>query len=227
MFRVSAIIPSAGVGSRFGEKKQFKNLSGEPLWAHTLKPFILSSLVDEIIFVVEESLVSVVKKSEFFKQLIKKKEIKVATGGVRRMDSVLNGIHVSKKMNDIVCIHDVARPFVEKSSINKTIEACKDFDGAILAIPSVDTVKNVENQIINTTLNRDQTWMAQTPQTFHKNKLLKAFNDNLNANVTDESTLMELSGYSIKIINGDNKNFKITKKIDWELAKIIASENKL
>ena len=69
--------------------------------------------------------------------------------------------------------------------------------------------------------------MAQTPQTFHKDKLLKAFNDNLNVNVTDESTLMELSGFSIKIINGDDKNFKITKKIDWELAKIIASENKL
>ena len=227
MFRVSAIIPSAGASSRFGEKKQFKNLNGEPLWAHTLKPFILSSLIDEIVFVVEKSLVSVIKKSEFFKQFVKKKQIKVATGGVRRMDSVFNGINVSKKMNDIVCIHDVARPFVEKSSINKTIEACKDFDGAILAIPSIDTVKNVENKIIKTTLNRNQIWMAQTPQTFHKDKLLKAFNDNLNVNVTDESTLMELSGCSIKIINGDNKNFKITKKIDWDLAKIIASKNKL
>ena len=130
-------------------------------------------------------------------------------------------------MNDIVCIHDVARPFVEKSSINKTIEACKDYDGAILAIPSIDTVKNVENKIIKTTLNRNQIWMAQTPQTFHKDKLLKAFNDNLNVNVTDESTLMELSGCSIKIINGDNKNFKITKKLDWELAKIIFKENDL
>ena len=69
--------------------------------------------------------------------------------------------------------------------------------------------------------------MAQTPQTFHKEKLLRAYNHNINVNVTDESTLMELSGFSIKIINGDDKNFKITKKIDWELAKIIASENKL
>ena len=130
-------------------------------------------------------------------------------------------------MNNVVCIHDVARPFVKSSLINKTIEACKDFDGAILAIPSVDTVKNVKNEIITGTLNRSQAWMAQTPQTFHKDKLLKAFNDNLNVNVTDESTLMELSGCSIKIINGDNKNFKITKKIDWELAKIITKKNKL
>ena len=227
MLRVSAIIPGAGVGSRFGEKKQIKNLNGEPLWVHTLKPFILSSLIDEIVFVVEENLVSIIKKSGFFKQFVKKKEIKITKGGARRMDSVLNGINVSKNMNDIVCIHDVARPFVKKSLINKTIKACKDFDGAILAIPSVDTVKNVENGIITKTLNRSQTWMAQTPQTFHKDKLLKAYNDNVNINITDESTLMELSGFSIKIINGDDQNFKITKKIDWGLAKIIARENKL
>ena len=227
MLRVSAIIPGAGVGSRFGEKKQFKNLNGKPLWAHTLKPFILSSLIDEIIFVVEENLLSLVQESDYFKRLIKEKEIKITKGGARRMDSVLNGIHVSKKVNDIVCIHDVARPFVKKSLINKTIEACEDFDGAILAIQCIDTVKSVENKIIKRTLNRNKTWMAQTPQTFHKDKLLKAYNDNIDVNVTDESTLMELSGLSIKIISGDDRNFKITKKIDWALAKIIAKENKL
>ena len=227
MLRVSAIIPGAGVGSRFGEKKQFKNLKGEPIWVHTLKPFILSSLIDEIIFVVEESLISLFQESDYFKRFIKEKEIKITKGGLRRMDSVLNGIQVSKEVNDIVCIHDVARPFVQKSLINKTIEACEEFDGAILAIPCVDTVKNVENKIIKRTLNRSKTWMAQTPQTFHKDKLLKAYNDNINVNVTDESTLMELSGASIKIIRGDDRNFKITKKIDWELAKIITRKNKL
>tara|TARA_B100001540_G_scaffold162681_1_gene143976 strand:+ start:162 stop:845 length:684 start_codon:yes stop_codon:yes gene_type:complete len=227
LFKVSAIIPAAGSGSRFGGKKQFKNLNGEPLWAHTLKPFVQSSLIDEIIFVVEEGFIGIIRESSCFKQFVEEKEIKITKGGARRMDSVLNGIQVSKKMNDIVCIHDVARPFVSKSLINKTIEACKNFNGAISAVPTVDTVKNVENKIIKKTLSRSQTWMAQTPQTFRKNKLLKAFNDNVNVNVTDESTLMELSGFSIKIINGEDKNFKITKKIDWVLAKIIAKENKL
>ena len=227
MFRVSAIIPGAGVGSRFGEKKQFKNLNGEPLWAHTFKPFILSSFVDEIIFVVEESFISIIKESASFKKFVKEKEIKITKGGVRRMDSVLNGIQVSKKINDIVCIHDVARPFLKKSFINKTIEACKDFDGAILATPSVDTVKSVKNEFIKKTLDRRQVWMAQTPQTFHKHKLLKAYNENTGVNATDESMLMELSGFSIKIINGDDRNFKITKEKDWGLAEIIARENKL
>ena len=226
MFKVSAIIPGAGIGSRFGEKKQFKILRGKPLWVRTLKPFVLSNLIDEIVFVVEESLISIVKGSDYYKEFVKEKEIKIAKGGVRRSNSVLNGIQVSKKTNDIICIHDVARPFVRVSLINETIEACKDFDGAILAIPSVDTVKNVENKIIKKTLDRSQTFMAQTPQTFHKEKLLRSYNNNVNVKITDESTLMELSGYSVKIINGENKNFKITKKIDWELAKIIASGNK-
>ena len=66
---------------------------------------------------------------------------------------------------------------------------------------------------------------AQTPQTFHKRKLLKAYKNNIKVKVTDEATLMELSGYSIKIINGEDINFKITKKIDWETAKIIASSS--
>ena len=227
MLRVSAIIPGAGVGSRFGEKKQFKNLNGKPLWVHTIEPFVESVLIDEIIIVVEENLINTIQSSDSFKQFVKEKEIKITVGSKRRMDSVLNGIQISKKTNDIICIHDVARPFIKTSLINKTIKSCKKYDGAILAVPSIDTVKNVKNRIISETLDRGKIWMAQTPQTFQKKKLLKAYNDNINVNVTDESTLMELSGFSIKIILGDDKNFKVTNKIDWEVAKIIASENKL
>ena len=225
MSKVSAIIPGAGVGSRFGEKKQIKNLNGKPLWAHTFEPFINSRLINEIIFVIEESSINIIRESNFYREFSREKEIKIAIGGEMRKDSVLNGIQVSKETNDIVCIHDAARPFVKESLINETIEACKSFDGAISAIPSVDTVKDVENGIIKTTLNRGQIWMAQTPQTFHKDKLLKSYSDNINVKATDESTLMELSGFSIKVINGENRNFKVTKKIDWELAKIIAREN--
>ncbi len=225
MFKVSAIIPAAGVGSRFGERKQFKNLNGKPLWVHTIEPFLESDLIDEIIFIVEGSLVNVIQSSDSFKLINKKKEVKIAKGGPSRTDSVFNGIQISKKINDIVCIHDVARPFVKTSLIEKTIQYCENYDGSILAIPSTDTVKYVSDKIISKTLNRSEVWMAQTPQTFHKRKLLKAYKNNIKVKVTDEATLMELSGYSIKIINGEDINFKITKKIDWETAKIIASSN--
>ena len=221
MVKVSAIIPAAGSGSRFGEEKQFKILSGRPLWAYTLDPFIKSSLINEIVFVVPEAYINTVQSSESFIIASKKKEIKVIPGGPKRTDSVLNGLYSTKKTNGLVCIHDAARPFIRQSFITETVNSCKDFDGAVLAIPSVDTVKVVKDEIINKTIDRTIIWMAQTPQTFHRDKLLDAFKNNINVHVTDESVLMELSGYSIKIINGDAENFKITNKLVWELAKII------
>ena len=221
MVKVSAIIPAAGSGSRFGEEKQFKILSGRPLWAYTLDPFIKSSLINEILFIVPEIYINTVQSSESFIIASKKKEIKVIPGGSKRTDSVLNGLYSTKKTNGLVCIHDAARPFIRQSFITETVNSCKDFDGAVLAIPSVDTVKVVKDEIINKTIDRTIIWMAQTPQTFHRDKLLDAFKNNINVHVTDESVLMELSGYSIKIINGDAENFKITNKLDWELAKII------
>ena len=221
MVKVSAIIPAAGTGSRFGEEKQFKILRGRPLWAYTLDPFIKSSLINEILFIVPETYINTVQSSESFIIASKKKEIKVIPGGPKRTDSVLNGLYSTKKTNGLVCIHDAARPFIRQSFITETVNSCKDFDGAVLAIPSVDTVKVVKDEIINKTIDRTIIWMAQTPQTFHRDKLLDAFKNNINVHVTDESVLMELSGYSIKIINGDAENFKITNKLDWELAKII------
>ena len=221
MVKVSAIIPAAGSGSRFGEEKQFKILSGRPLWAYTLDPFIKSSLINEILFIVPETYINTVQSSESFIIASKKKEIKVVPGGPKRTDSVLNGLYSTKKTNGLVCIHDAVRPFIRESFITETVNSCKDFDGAVLAIPSVDTVKVVKNEIINKTIDRTIIWMAQTPQTFHRDKLLDAFKNNINVHMTDESVLMELSGYSIKIINGDAENFKITNKLDWELAKII------
>ena len=224
MVKVSAIIPAAGSGSRFGEEKQFKILSGRPLWAYTLDPFIKSSLINEILFIVPEIYINTVQSSESFIIASKKKEIKVIPGGPKRNDSVLNGLYSTKKTNGLVCIHDAVRPFIRESFITETVSSCKDFDGAVLAIPSVDTVKVVKDEIINKTIDRTIIWMAQTPQTFHRDKLLDAFKNNINVHVTDESVLMELSGYSIKIINGDAENFKITNKLDWELAKIIVGK---
>ena len=221
MVKVSAIIPAAGSGSRFGEEKQFKILNGRPLWAYTLDSFIKSSLINEIVFIVPETYINTIQSSESFIIASKKKEIKVIPGGPKRTDSVLNGLYSTKKTNGLVCIHDAARPFIRESFITETVNSCKDFDGAVLAIPSVDTVKVVKDEIINKTIDRTIIWMAQTPQTFHRDKLLDAFKNNINVHVTDESVLMELSGYSIKIINGDAENFKITNKLDWELAKII------
>ena len=221
MNKVSAIILAAGSGSRFGEKKQFKKLKGKPIWAYSLYTFIQSNFVDELILVVPIDSLGFLKQSQLFASLSKKNSIKLILGGESRKDSVLNGLKAVKKTNDIVCIHDAARPFIKPSYIKDSIEACKEFDGAIIAIPAVDTVKKADDQIIKNTIDRESLWMAQTPQAFKKEKLLYAIKMFSHLNVTDESMLMEEANFKIKLIEGDYFNFKITNEIDWELAKVI------
>ena len=222
MNKVSAIILAAGSGSRFGEIKQFKELNGKPIWVYSINTFILSECVDELILVIPNYSLETLKKSQIFISLNKKDNIKLVSGGESRKDSVINGLKSVKEENDIVCIHDAARPFIKTSYIKHSIDACSEFDGAIIAIPAVDTVKKADNQLIKNTIDRESLWMAQTPQTFKKDKLLYAIKNFSHLNITDESILIEEANFKIKLIQGDQSNFKITNAIDWELAKVIA-----
>ncbi len=221
MYKVSAIILAAGSGNRFGEKKQFKKLNEKPIWVYSLNIFSRSECVDELILVIPNDSLETLKKSQFFKSLNKENNIKLVSGGESRKDSVINGLKAVNKANNIVCIHDAARPFIKTSYIKDSIDACSEFDGAIIAIPVVDTVKKADNKQIKNTIDRKSLWMAQTPQTFQKEKLLYAIKNFSHLNITDESMLMEEANFKIKLIEGDQSNFKITNEMDWELAKVI------
>ena len=221
MDKVSVIILAAGSGSRFGAKKQFKKLNEKPIWVYSLNTFIRSKCVDELILVIPNDSIETLKKSQVFISLNNKHSIELVSGGESRKDSVINGLKAVKKTNDIVCIHDAARPFIKASYIKHSIDACSEFDGAIIAIPVVDTVKKADNKQIKNTIDRKSLWMAQTPQTFQKEKLLYAIKNFSHLNITDESMLMEEANFKIKLIEGDQSNFKITNEMDWELAKVI------
>jgi|TARA_B100000745_G_scaffold39494_1_gene24176 2-C-methyl-D-erythritol 4-phosphate cytidylyltransferase len=220
--KVSAIIPAAGSGERFGEEKQFKLLSGRPLFFHTLKLFLQSDYIDEIIVAVPSANVDSTHRDVL--SMSAGKPVKVVAGGTRRQDSVKNGIDVSDSDSTLVCVHDAARPFVTEDLIQRSISACEFADGAIVGIPSKDTVKFSENGLVKETLDREKIWLAQTPQCFHKNKLLQAlyYAETENLTGTDESALMEAMGFSIKLVEGDSNNFKITTKDDWIRAEIVA-----
>jgi len=220
--KVSAIIPAAGSGERFGEEKQFKLLSGRPLFFHTLKLFLQSDYIDEIIVAVPSANVDPTHRDVL--SMSAGKPVKVVAGGTRRQDSVKNGIDVSDSHSTLVCIHDAARPFVTEDLIQRSISACEFADGAVVGIPSKDTVKISENGFVKETLDREKIWLAQTPQCFHKNKLLQAlyYAETENLTGTDESALMEAMGFSIKLVEGDSNNFKITTKDDWIRAEIVA-----
>ena len=220
--KVSAIIPAAGSGERFGEEKQFKLLSGRPLFFHTLKLFLQSDYIDEIIVAVPSANVDSTHRDVL--SMSAGKPVKVVAGGTRRQDSVKNGIDVSDLDSTLVCIHDAARPFVTEDLIQRSISACEFADGAVVGIPSKDTVKFSENGLVKETLAREKIWLAQTPQCFHKNKLLQAlyYAETENLTGTDESALMEAMGFSIKLVDGDSNNIKITTKDDWIRAEIVA-----
>ena len=221
--KVSVIIPCAGSGNRFGELKQFKILNGEPLLFLSLKPFLDLKEVLEIIIAVPKNKVNFVK-SYNKKETYSKKKIKVVEGGSHRHKSILNCIKMLDAKTKLICIHDAARPFITKELIQKCLEKCKKYDGAILATKSSDTVKYSDDKIIEKTINRDKIWLAQTPQVFHKNKLIKAIKRSSEANekVTDESILMEKMGYSIRLVDGNINNLKITFNSDWKFAEFLA-----
>ena len=220
--KVSAIIPAAGSGERFGEEKQFRLLSGRPLFFHALKLFLQSDYIDEIILVVPSANVDSTYRDAL--SIAAGKPLKVVSGGTRRQDSVKNGIDVIDSASKLVCIHDAARPFVTEDLIHRSILTCEFFDGVVVGIPSKDTVKVAENGLVKATLEREKIWLAQTPQCFHKNKLIQALDNAETENLTgtDESALMEAMGFSIKLVDGDPNNFKITTKDDWRQAEIAA-----
>jgi 2-C-methyl-D-erythritol 4-phosphate cytidylyltransferase len=222
--KITAIIPAAGAGERFGEKKQLKLLNGRPLIFHTIQPFINSELINEIIVVVPKENVNQVDRE--FKSTLTSKKIEVISGGKTRQQSVNNGLKMSNKESELICIHDGVRPFLTVTLIEKVIKAAIGHDGAILATPSSDTIKRVLGNQILETLPREEIWRAQTPQVFLKSALEEAIEIAIDENLegTDEASILEKIGYQIGFIEGSSLNIKITTKEDWIFAKAIYNE---
>ncbi|MDP6907250.1 MAG: 2-C-methyl-D-erythritol 4-phosphate cytidylyltransferase [Candidatus Marinimicrobia bacterium] len=213
LFNVGAVLPAAGIGTRFGEKKQFKYLANKPLFLYALNIFLKCKEITEIVIVTnKEDVEYIYKETESLKT---KKHIKVIAGGPRRQDSVMNGCLALSNSIEFVTIHDIVRPFVTNDIILSTILGCNDSDGCIAALLSNDTVKEVKNLNIVRTIDRDKIWLAQTPQTFKIKVLLEAMT---NHNATDEASMVEAAGGAVTVTEGSIMNFKITTSDDWKLA---------
>ncbi len=215
--KVTAVLLAAGKGRRLGEKKQFIKLKGEPLFQYSLNTINKIDLISEIILVLPEEDLDRIKVFSF------KNVIKVS-GGKERQESVYNALKYIDG-SDIVVIHDSARPFaVEKMFIEGINNVKSGWDGSITAIKARDTIKRVKEGKVIQTLNREELYIIQTPQTFLFNKLLyvheKAVKDNIVG--TDDAFLMEKYGYNITVNEGSVLNFKITTKEDMILANCIA-----
>lgn len=222
----AGIILAGGTGSRFdstlSSKKQFIEFDGEPLFFKSLRCFDESGKFEKIIISLPKD-----DFQHYKNQIINlslSSNIDFVMGGSSRQKSVMNAFDRIKNFFDIVVIQDGVRPFIQKTWINKLIKLMNLFDGAIIAIPSSDTIKiSKDKKKITKTLDRDEIWFAQTPQSFKVSILKKAFDYSLNNNfeATDESGLVEKIGGKVGLVLGDKYNIKLTNKEDLLIAKSI------
>jgi len=218
--RVGAVVPSAGQGERFGNKKQFRPLGRRPLLFHTLTPFLKCDDIAEIVVVIPEEDLEMISRE--LASFTSAKPVKTVAGGSQRQISVLNGCLALSDNVEIIAVHDAARPFVTPELISATIAGCNEADGCIAALPSKDTVKEVSENNIHRTIDRDSIWLAQTPQTFHKDILINALQQDMVA--TDEASMVEATGGTVVVTEGFAGNFKITTREDWQLAENIIND---
>ena len=222
----AGIILAGGTGSRFdstlSSKKQFIEFDGEPLFFKSLRCFDESRKFEKIIISLPKD-----DFQHYKNQIINlslSSNIDFVIWGSSRQKSVMNAFDRIKNFFDIVVIQDGVRPFIQKTWINKLIKLMNLFDGAIIAIPSSDTIKiSKDKKKITKTLDRDEIWFAQTPQSFKVSILKKAFDYSLNNNfeATDESGLVEKIGGKVGLVLGDKYNIKLTNKEDLLIAKSI------
>jgi 2-C-methyl-D-erythritol 4-phosphate cytidylyltransferase len=213
----SAIVVAGGSGKRFGGKKQFINLEGEIVLKIAVKAFDIPDISRIVVVVPNEDVNEVQACLQEFKN-----KIKVVSGGKTRHNSVMNGLNAAGNC-DIALIHDGVRPFVTERLIKKVIDGIKEADGCIPVLPVTDTIKIAENGFIKKTVPREYLFSVQTPQAFKMEKILDAHKKAMGREYipTDDSMLIEESGGTIKIVEGERFNIKITLPEDMILAEAI------
>ena len=216
--RVVAVVPSAGRGARMGgvTPKQYLTLGGIPLLVHSLRTLDAVEAVSEVILAVPEA-DKIYCEQEIIHRYGIKKVTQVVVGGQRRQDSVRNGLKALIHLPDFVVVHDGVRPFITQKVIRRVIESAILTGAAIVAIPMGDTVKRVNSMgRIEATLNREELWLAQTPQVFRFDWLLRAHQvaESQELEATDDAALVEKLGYPVSVVRGNFINMKITRPED-------------
>jgi 2-C-methyl-D-erythritol 4-phosphate cytidylyltransferase len=227
---VIAIIPAAGMGLRMGgdTPKQFLSLEGAPIFVHTLRKFCRSGAISTVHLGLRPEDMDRAAEALAPEQL--SKPVRLIAGGPTRQITVERALAEAPADTEIVVVHDAVRPFVELELIEQIVEAARRDGAAILGIPSIDTVKQVERQRVLGTIPRERIVLAQTPQAFRypllRDAVAKAAEECFAA--TDESSLAERLGAAVTVLRGSDRNIKITMPSDLPLARLyLAQEQEL
>jgi len=237
LMRVAVILPAAGMGTRMGKvpaektgtsRKQFMLLEGSPILIHTVRKFAASTRVTDIVVAVRA------EDLEWVASLLAHDfpdgRARVVEGGNSRQQSVANALAALGEEIDLVAVHDAVRPFIDLETIHQAFDEAAETGATIVGVPAVDTVKQVSRSNgrvrIRATLPREKLVMAQTPQVFRYDLLKRAFEaaraDGFAG--TDEASLVERLDVEVSVVPGSDRNIKITKPGDMDLARLFYHE---
>ena len=220
-----AVIVAAGNASRMGGiDKVMAELDGEPMIVRTVRAFQEAIAIREIVIVTRQDLIGPIGQLTAGFDKVKA----VVCGGSSRQESVEKGLDALSKECKLAAIQDGARPLISQAVIDRTVRAAHTYSAAAPAIPVKDTIKVVKGGIVDHTPDRATLRAIQTPQVFDyqllRAALKKARIEELA--VTDDCSAVELMGMSVKIVEGDERNIKVTTPLDLAIAKLLLEEEK-
>ena len=223
---VGAVIVAAGAGLRAGpgEPKQFRPILGIPMLLRALRPFTSHPEVSQVSVVLPRAFVE--HPPEWLAKVTGDRLI-LARGGESRTDSVRSGVKALRADCRFILVHDAARPFPSRTTIDAVIARARCGVGAVAAVPLSDTVKEVSGEArVTRTVPRNGLWRAQTPQGFPRTMLLEAFNRLKLADPppTDDGELCERAGFPVDVVPDTPHNFKVTTPDDFRIADALARE---
>jgi 2-C-methyl-D-erythritol 4-phosphate cytidylyltransferase len=216
----AAVIVAAGRGLRFGgrQRKQYLLLEGRPLVEWSIRAFDQSPSIG--MTVVVSPAPDVPKVQKLVQRLKLRKPVRVTAGGQTRAESVQNGLRALDDVFQMIAVHDGVRPLVTPKIIEATLKAARQHGAAIAACRSKDTVKLANGDAcIHSTPPRESVWLAQTPQIFRRDILLRAHAESRDSAVTDDAQLVERLGLPVKLVESPPDNLKVTVPTDLDVAR--------
>lgn len=224
--RVFTAVPAAGSAIRMGlgYSKAYVDVAGKPLLARTIEALFKSPFVDRVSVAVRPDEVALCR-GEIVAKFGHEDRVEVLAGGDERQQTVSRLLEAVPPERDLVLIHDAARPLVSEKLIREVLTAAAEWGAALAALPITDTVKETSDggETVSGTVDRARFYRAQTPQAFHRDLIAAAHRRALKEGweVTDDASLLEQMGHTVRIVQGEERNIKITTLDDLELVRWI------
>lgn len=224
---VGVVVVAAGAGVRAGpgEPKQFRPILGVPMLLRALRPFTSHPEVAHVVVALPSAYLE--RPPEWLAKLLGER-LSLVAGGAQRADSVRAGLAALPAEAVVILVHDAARPFVGRETIDVVIGRARAGVGAVAAVPLNDTVKEVvEERRINKTVERTHLWRAQTPQGFPRQMLEAAYAKRASGKAsppTDDAEVCERAGLPVEVVTDSPYNVKITTTDDFRIAEALARE---